>query len=109
MDRCRLKRRDEVGRKLGLCHGVGRRRGNRGNVKVMKMEVGEFQWIPTVDAGLGLAVVDSGANIVNGDVASGDEAGEVEKLVEMALCCQWHHDGHDRGITGHGCDSMMMA
>ena len=85
MDRHSLKRRDEMGGELGLRHGIRRRRGNRGNVEVMEMEVGKFRWIPTEDASLGLEVVDSGANIVNKDVARGDEAREMEKLVEMTL------------------------
>lgn len=51
----------------------------------MEMEVVKFQWIPTVGAELGLAVVGGGADVVDGDVASRDEAKEVKELVEMAL------------------------
>lgn len=34
----------------------------------------------------GLPVVGGGAHVVNGDVEGGDVAGEVEELVEVALC-----------------------
>lgn len=39
-----------------------------------------------MDSELGLAVVGSGAYKVDGDVVGGDEAGEVEELVEVTLC-----------------------
>ena len=42
----------------------------------------------------GLAVVGGSTDIVNWDVVGGDEAGELEKLVEMALCREWHHHHH---------------
>ena len=70
----------------------------------MEMEVGECRWIPSMDAELGLAVVGGGTDVVDGDVASRDEAGEVEELIEMTLCRQWHHDDHHLAVLSHGYD-----
>lgn len=45
-----------------------------------------------MDSNLSLAVVGGRASEVDRDVVEGDEAGEVEELVEVALRGQWHHD-----------------
>lgn len=58
----------------------------------MEMNVMNGVWVPTLDSELGLAVVDGGADEVDRHVVGGDKAGEVEELVEMALCWQRHHD-----------------
>lgn len=50
--------------------------------------------VPAVEAEAGLAVVGGGADEVDGDVVGGDEAGEVEELVEMALGDKGHHNNH---------------
>lgn len=102
VDRRGSKRRDEVGGKLGFRRGVGWKRGNRRDHEVVEMEVGELRRIPTMDAELGLAVVGGGADVMDGDVAGGDEAGEVEELVEMPLCRQGYHDGHHLAVVCHG-------
>lgn len=39
-----------------------------------------------MDSNLGLTVVTGGSDKVDGNVVGGDEAGEVEELVEVALC-----------------------
>lgn len=60
----------------------------------MKVDVWVGQWIPAVDSSRRLAGVGGGADIVDGYVVGGDEAGEVEELVEMALSWKRHHDNH---------------
>lgn len=52
---------------------------------------------PPVEAELGLADVGGGADVVDGDVVGGDEAGEVEELVEVALRRQRHHHHRHMG------------
>lgn len=51
----------------------------------MEVDVGGGMRVPTVHAKLGLAVVGGGGDVVDRYVVGGDEAGEVEELVEMAL------------------------
>lgn len=48
---------------------------------------------------LGLAVVSGGTNVVDGDIVGGDEAREVEELVEVALGWQGHHDNYHLGLV----------
>ncbi|KAF5794595.1 hypothetical protein HanXRQr2_Chr08g0329831 [Helianthus annuus] len=55
---------------------------------------GGWEW----DTGLGLAVVGGGGDDVDWDVVAGDEAGEVEELVEMALCRKRDHHHRDVGL-----------
>lgn len=52
-------------------------------------------WVPAVETEAGLAAVGGGADEVNGDVVGGDEAGEVEQLVEMALSNKGYHHHHN--------------
>ena len=47
----------------------------------MEMDVLNGVWVPTLDSGLGLAVVSGGTDEVDRNVVGGDEAGEVEELV----------------------------
>lgn len=58
------------------------------------VELDEIVWIPSVETEAGLAAVGGGAKEVDGNVVGGEEAGEVEKLVEMALCDEGHHNHH---------------
>lgn len=76
----------EVRRELVWRCVVRRRGGKRRDVKVMEMDVLNGVWVPTLDSDLGLAVVSGGTDEVDRNVVGGDEAGEVEELVEMALC-----------------------
>lgn len=55
-----------------------------------------------MDAGLGLASVTGGGDDVDWDVVGGDEAGEVEELVEMTLCRKRDDDHHYIGLF-YGC------
>lgn len=48
-----------------------------------------------MDSEPGLAVVDGGPDEVDGDAAGGDEAGEVEELVDVALGRQGNHQHHN--------------
>lgn len=80
------------------------------------MDVGDGEWVPAVYAKLGLAVVDGGADVVDGDVVGGDESGEVEELVEVALGWEGDHHhyylawpvlvghGHCKGVESEGCN-----
>lgn len=77
---------------------VGRRRGKERGGKVMEMDVSGGDGVPTVDTELRLAVVGGRGNVVDGDVVGGDEAGELEELVEMALCWKWHHHHHNLAL-----------
>lgn len=43
----------------------------------MEMNIGFGKRIPAMDTKLGLAVMGGGADVVDGDVVGGDEAGEV--------------------------------
>lgn len=90
----------EMRGELVCCIGVGRRGGERRDLEVVELDVvGDRGSIPTVDSELGLAVVGGGAHKVDGDVLGGDEAGEVEELVEVALCWQGHHDHYNFGLV----------
>ncbi len=47
-----------------------------------------------MEAEHGLAVVDGGGGVVDGDIVRQDKAGEVEELVQMALRWKRHHHHH---------------
>lgn len=64
----------------------------------VEVDVGDREWVPALDARLGLAAVGGGADVVDRDVVGGDETGEVEELVEMALCWKWYHNNHHLGF-----------
>lgn len=61
----------------------------------LEMDVSYCGRVPAVDPELGLADVGGGADVVDGDAGGGYEAGEVEKLVEVALRRQRHHHHRD--------------
>jgi len=57
-----------------------------------------------MEARAGVAEVGGGGDDVDGDVVGGDEAGEVEELVEMAVSYEWHHYHHHFSgeiVAGH--------
>ncbi|KAI3760646.1 hypothetical protein L1987_51044 [Smallanthus sonchifolius] len=60
--------------------------------------------VPAVETEAGLAGVGGGGDEVDRDVIGGDEAGEVEELVEMALCNEGHHHHHHLG-----CHFLMLC
>lgn len=76
---------DDLRRELGGGVRVGRRVGESRGGEFVEVEGGGGCGVPAVDAELGLADVGGGADEVDGEVVGGDEAGEVEELVEMAL------------------------
>lgn len=79
-----VKGRLEVCRELGGAHvGIGRW-GSELSIREL-MEVNMIVWVPAMETEAGLAAVGGGAEEVDWDVVSGDKAGEVEELVEMAL------------------------
>ena len=53
---------------------------------MVEVDIGEGEWVPSVEAEAGLADVGGGADVVDGEVVGREEAGEVEELIEMALC-----------------------
>lgn len=62
------------------------------------MEMDEITWVPAVETAARLTAMRCGRNIVDRDVVGGDEAGEMEELVEMTLCKKRHH--HHRNFFG---------
>lgn len=97
---------DQVGGELVGGSGVRRRARERGDVvKVVEMdEVGAPAAVSGGDgagdaADLGLAVVGGGTDEVDGDVEGGEEACEVEELVQMALRRERDHDDQHRRVV----------
>ncbi|KAI3694531.1 hypothetical protein L1987_77498 [Smallanthus sonchifolius] len=86
-----FERQHEVVREAYGGVGVGCMVRERGDRELVEVDVGGRERVPTVDAKLGLAGVSGGADEVDGEVVGGDEAGEVDELVEMALCYERHH------------------
>lgn len=82
----------EVGGEFGGCVGVGWRRFKIRGLDFVETDGGSGEWVPAVDSELGLVDVGGGADEVDGYTVGGDEAGEVEKLVEMPLCCKRDHN-----------------
>lgn len=78
------ERREEMRRELVLSKRVWS--VERRDDEVMKVDVRDRIGIPALDSELSLVVVDGGADEVDGDVVGGDDAGEVEELVDVALC-----------------------
>ena len=82
------------------CRGIqvrGRREKRRGR-ELVEFYFGLFKAVRVNEPELGLVDVGGGAGVVDGDVVGGDEAGEVEELVEMALAWKRHHDYHDLSL-----------
>ncbi|KAI6696811.1 hypothetical protein NL676_016930 [Syzygium grande] len=70
--------------------GAGERQGGVG--KSWKRMLPGADGGRDVGAELGLVVVGGGADVVDGDAVGGDEVGELEELVEVALRRKRHHD-----------------
>lgn len=81
-----VEERLEVGREVGGGVGVRARRLEFRDGEINEMDVGGCQWVPAVNALPRLAVVGGGGGVVDMDVVGGDEAAELEELVEVALC-----------------------
>lgn len=58
----------------------------------MKINMGIGLGVPALNSSPGLAVVDGSADVVDRNIVGGDEAAEMEELVEMALCRERDHD-----------------
>ena len=69
-------------------------REKRRGRELVEVYFGLFKAVCVDEPELGLVDVGGGAGVVDGDVVGGDEAGEVEELVEMALAWKRHHDYH---------------
>ena len=89
---------------LKMCRKSGRgiwvrgwREKRRGR-ELVEVYFGLFKAIRVNEPELGLVDVGGGAGVVDGDVVGGDEAGEVEELVEMALEWKRHHEYHDLSL-----------
>lgn len=59
------------------------------------MDVGELKRGQAVGSSSGLADVDGGAEVVDGEVVGGYERGELKKLIEVALPWKWDHDHYN--------------
>jgi len=60
-----------------------------------------------VETEFDLAEVGGGGGVVDGDVVGGgDEAGEVEELVEMAMAWEWHYYHVHLSFFGAGTHAM---
>ena len=70
-------------------------REKRRGRELVEVYFGLFKAVRVDEPELGLVDVGGGAGVVDGDVAGGDDAREVEELVEMALAWKRHHDYHD--------------
>ncbi|KAL8133410.1 hypothetical protein AgCh_008757 [Apium graveolens] len=66
--------------------GVRRWRVERLYWELMDVNVFEGMEFPALVAAFGLADVSGGANVMNGYVVRGNEAGEMQELAEMPLC-----------------------
>ena len=69
-------------------------REKRRGRELVEVYFGLFKAIRVNEPELGVVDVGGRAGVVDGDVVGGDEAGEVEELVEMALAWKRHHDYH---------------
>ncbi len=63
-------------------------------LEFVKSDIGSGERVPPMDANLGLVDVGGGGDEIDRQIVGGEEAGEVEKLVEMTLCWKWDHDQH---------------
>lgn len=72
-------------RKLIGGMGVGWRRGEGRDGKIVEIDGGDGMGVPSLDSELGLTAVSGGADEVNREVVGGDKAGEVEELIEVAV------------------------
>lgn len=98
-----LEGRHELGGKLGGGVWVRGRRGEGRDLQAVEMEeaVGGLRGrVPAVESELGLVDVGGGRDVVDGDAVGSDEAGQVEELVEVALCRQRDHDHHHLARCG---------
>ena len=55
----------------------------------MEVDLGDVQ---AVEASSGLAVVDGGGGVVDGEAVGGEEGGDLKQLVEVALPRKWNCD-----------------
>lgn len=73
----------------------------------MEPDVGRGKRIPPVDSEFCLAAVGDGGDIMDGYVVGKNHTGELEELVEMALCRKWHHN--DSNILGLICVASVIC
>lgn len=64
----------------------------------MEVDLGDVQ---AVDASSSLAVVDGGGDVVDGEAVGGEEGGDLQQLVEVALAGKWDCD-HCNLVLFHG-------
>ncbi|KAH7842737.1 hypothetical protein Vadar_008597 [Vaccinium darrowii] len=73
----------------------------------MEVDMGILEVGLGVETEFGLAEVGGGGGEVDGDVVGGgDEAGEVEELVEMAMAWEWHYYNLDLSFFGAGIHAL---
>jgi len=89
----------------GRILGGGRRDGIRGG-ELMEMDLRVLEVGCVIETVFGLAEEGGGGGVENWDVVGGDEAGELEELVEMALHWKWHHYYHHFSLFGDASEVM---
>ena len=76
---------DEVSGESGVAGERGR------EIRCREVVEDNVRVIRVCGAGLDLGVVEGRADVVDLDVVGGDDVGELQELVEMALEWEWHH------------------
>jgi len=89
----------------GWILGGGRRDGIRGG-EFMEMDLRVLEVGCVIETVFGLAEEGGGGGVENWDVVGGDEAGELEELVEMALHWKWYHYYHHFSLFGDASEVM---
>lgn len=80
---------------------VGGRGNKRRNIEVVNLNVVNGVWVPTLGTNYDLAIVGLRTYKMDGYVVCQDEAREVEKLVEVPLCRERHHNHLHLGWMEH--------
>ncbi|KAF7146470.1 hypothetical protein RHSIM_Rhsim04G0104900 [Rhododendron simsii] len=105
-----LKGRLQMRREFGGGIWVRRRGEERRGGEFVEVDTGILEVGLGIETELDLAEVDGGGGVVDGDVVGGgDEAGELEELVEMAMAWEWHYYDFDWSFFGVGADHAMAS
>lgn len=97
----------EVGGEAVGCKWIWGWGGLVGEREVVEADVGDGERVPAVDAELGLVVVGGGSHEMHRQAAGRYLAGEVEKLIEVALGWKGDHHHHNWLSFCHIHESMV--
>ncbi|KAL6958879.1 hypothetical protein U1Q18_040226 [Sarracenia purpurea var. burkii] len=81
----------------GEFHGgirVGRRREKIRGDEFMEVDFGSVEKVQVVEPEFSLVDVGGRGGVIDQDIVRGDEARELDELIEMALQWKRHHDCH---------------